>query len=178
MGSTVDPATTARPGWSLRSTWRPDVRRRELLVALAAAGLAACSAPVVATAPAQTANPLLAMPLHNMWPMRYQQAPQAVRGAYAFAVDHRAELRYIPCFCGCGQSAGHRDNFDCFVKDQTAPGTFILDPHGFACGTCVGVALDAKAMLASGLSLKAIRAAIDAKWSEAGPATPTLYPDE
>jgi len=98
--------------------------------------------------------------------------------AYAFAVDHRAELRYIPCFCGCGTSAGHRDNFDCFVKDQTAPGTFILDPHGFACGTCVGVALDTKALLASGLSLKAIRAAIDAKWSEVGPATPTPYPDE
>ena len=154
------------------------MRRRELLLAAAASALAACAAPVVTKASAQPASSLLAMPLHDMWPMRYQQAPQAVREAYAFAVDHRAELRYIPCFCGCGTSAGHRDNFDCFVKDQTAPGTFILDPHGFACGTCVGVALDTKALLASGLSLKAIRAAIDAKWSEAGPATPTPYPDE
>ena len=154
------------------------MRRRELLLAAAASALAACAAPVVTKASAQPASSLLAMPLHDMWPMRYQQAPQAVRGAYAFAVDHRAELRYIPCFCGCGTSAGHRDNFDCFVKDQTAPGTFILDPHGFACGTCVGVALDTKALLASGLSLKAIRAAIDAKWSEVGPATPTPYPDE
>jgi hypothetical protein len=154
------------------------VRRRELLVAVAATALAACAAPVVTKASAQPASSLLAMPLQDMWPMRYQQAPQAVREAYAFAVDHGAELRYIPCFCGCGISAGHRDNFDCFVKDQTAPGTFILDPHGFACGTCVGVALDTKALLASGRSLKAIRAAIDAKWSEAGPATPTPYPDE
>ncbi len=154
------------------------MRRRELLVAFAATALTACAAPVVTKASAQPASSLLAMPLHDIWPMRYQQAPQAVREAYAFAVDHGAELRYIPCFCGCGTSAGHRDNFDCFVKDQTAPGTFILDPHGFACGTCVGVALDTKALLASGLSLKAIRAAIDAKWSEAGPATPTPYPDE
>ncbi|HEY8861400.1 MAG TPA: PCYCGC motif-containing (lipo)protein [Candidatus Limnocylindria bacterium] len=154
------------------------MRRRELLLAAAASALAACAAPVVTKASAQPASSLLAMPLHDMWPMRYQQAPQAVREAYAFAVDHRAELRYIPCFCGCGTSAGHRDNFDCFVKDQTAPGTFMLDPHGFACGTCVGVALDTKALLASGLSLKAIRAAIDAKWSEVGPATPTPYPDE
>ena len=154
------------------------MRRRELLLAAAASALAACAAPVVTKASAQPASSLLAMPLHDMWPMRYQQAPQAVREAYAFAVDHRAELRYIPCFCGCGTSSGHRDNFDCFVKDQTAPGTFILDPHGFACGTCVGVALDTKALLASGLSLKAIRAAIDAKWSEVGPATPTPYPDE
>lgn len=154
------------------------MRRRELLLAAAASALAACAAPVVTKASAQPASSLLAMPLHDMWPMRYQQAPQAVRGAYAFAVDHRAELRYIPCFCGCGQTAGHRDNWDCFVKEQTGADTFILDPHGFACGTCVGVALDTKAMLASGLSLKAIRAAIDAKWSEAGPATPTPYPDE
>lgn len=154
------------------------MRRRELLLAAAASALAACAAPVVTKASAQPASSLLAMPLHDMWPMRYQQAPQAVREAYAFAVDHRAELRYIPCFCGCGTSAGHRDNFDCFVKDQTAPGTFMLDPHGFACGTCVGVALDTKAMLASGMSLKEIRAAIDAKWMEMGPSASTPYPDE
>jgi len=153
------------------------MRRREFLVALAGTALAACSAPIVGKAPAPTSNSLLAMPLHGMWPARYAQAPQEVRDAYAFAVDHKAQLRYIPCFCGCAQT-GHRDNWDCFVKEQTGADTFILDPHGFACGTCVGVALDTKAMLASGLSLKAIRAAIDAKWSEAGPATPTPYPDE
>jgi hypothetical protein len=113
-----------------------------------------------------------------MWPAEYRQAPPTVREAYAFAVDHRAELRYIPCVCGCGTSSGHLNNFDCFVKDQTAPDAFILDRHGFACGTCVGVALDTKSLLASGLGLKAIRVAIDAKWSVAGPATPTAYPDE
>lgn len=155
------------------------VRRRELLVAAGATALAACAAPVVARTPSPPpANSLLAMPLRDVWPAEYRQAPQVVRDAYAFAVDHRAELRYIPCFCGCGASAGHRDNFDCFVKGQTAPGTFLLDRHGFACGTCVGVALDTKSMLASGLRLKAIRAAIDAKWSATGPATPTPYPDE
>jgi hypothetical protein len=154
------------------------MRRRELLVALAGTALAACAAPVATSTPATTSNPLLAMPLRGTWPARYQQAPQVVREAYAFAVDHRAELRYIPCFCGCGQSSSHRNNWDCFVKEQTGPGTFILDPHGFACGTCVGVALDAKAMLGRGLSLKAVRAAIDAKWGETGPATPTAYPDE
>lgn len=154
------------------------MRRREFLVALAGTALAACSAPIVGKAPAPTSNALLAMPLHSMWPARYAQAPQAVRDAYAFAVDHKAQLRYIPCFCGCGQTAGHRDNWDCFVKEETAPGRFILDPHGFACGTCVGVALDTKAMLASGMSLKAIRTAIDAKWMETWPSTSTPHPDE
>ncbi|HEY8806293.1 MAG TPA: PCYCGC motif-containing (lipo)protein [Candidatus Limnocylindria bacterium] len=140
--------------------------------------IAACTAPVATTRPTLIPSSLLAMPDMGMWPVRYQQAPQAVRDAYAFAVDHQAELRYIPCFCGCGQTAGHRDNWDCFVKEQTGPGTFILDPHGLSCGTCVGVALDTKAMVAGGMSLKAIRAAIDAKWSVAGPSTPTPYPND
>jgi len=154
------------------------VRRRELLVAIAATALAACTAPAATSAPPKTASSLTAMPLRDVWPMEYRKAPSAVQDAYAFAVDHRAELRYIPCFCGCGASAGHRDNFDCFVKGQTAPGTFILDRHGFSCGTCVGVALDTKALLGSGVGLTAVRAAIDAKWSGTGPATPTPYPDE
>ncbi|MEA2661737.1 MAG: hypothetical protein QOH08_1309 [Chloroflexota bacterium] len=156
------------------------MRRRDLLVALGGAALAACAAPVASkmspTLP--TPNALLAMPSRNVWPARYRQAPQAVRDAYAFAAGHEAELRYIPCFCGCGISAGHKDNFDCFIKAETLPGTVILDAHGFTCGTCVGVALDTKAMLAGGMSLKAIRAAIDAKWSTTGPATTTPYPDE
>lgn len=154
------------------------MRRREFLVALSGTALAAYSAPAVAKASAPTSSSLLAMPLNSVWPTRYTQAPQEVRDAYAFAVDHKAQLRYLPCFCGCDQTPGHRDNWDCFVKGQTGPDTFILDPHGFACGTCVGVALDTKALFAQGLSLTAVRAAIDAKWSEAGPATPTPYPDE
>ena len=155
------------------------MRRRKLLIGAAAMALAACAAPVVTKVPAsQPASSLLARPLRDIWPIEYRQAPSAVREAYAFAVDHRDQLRYIPCFCGCGTSAGHRDNFDCFVKGQTGPDSFILDRHGFACGTCVVVALDTKSLLAGGLGLKAIRAAIDAKWSATGPATPTPYPDE
>lgn len=120
---------------------------------------------------------LLAMPDMGMWPARYQQAPQQVRDAYAFAVGHQAEMRYIPCYCGCGISSGHLNNWDCFVKDQTAPTTYVLDPHGLTCGTCVGIALETKAMLAGGMTVKAIRAAIDARWLSAGPATRTPYPE-
>lgn len=121
---------------------------------------------------------MLAKPGSAMWPDRYQQAPASVRNAYRFAVDHQAELQYIPCFCGCGVSTGHRNNWDCFVKEQIDAGTFILDPHGLACGTCVGVALDTKALLASEMRLTAVRAAIDEKWSSAGPPTRTPYPKD
>ena len=155
------------------------MRRRALLTAFAGLAAAACAAPDVTTAgPTPIPTSLLAMPSMGMWPLRYQQAPRQVRDAYVFAVAHRAELRYIPCFCGCGESAGHRNNWDCFVKEQTGPDTFVLDPHGLACGTCVGVALDTKALLAAGLRLSAIRAEIDARWSSAGPSTRTPYPDD
>jgi nitroreductase len=153
------------------------MRRREFLLALGGIALAACAAPRV-SASATPVNPLLAMPLKGVWPIKYENAPQPVRDAYAYAVDHRAQLRYIPCFCGCGEEFGHRNNWDCFVKEQPAPNTFILEPHGFGCGTCVYVALDAKAMLADGRSLLEVRKAIDAKWKAAGPATRTPYPDE
>lgn len=155
------------------------MRRRHFLTALAGIAAAACVAPVAAkTGPTPIPSSLLAMPSMGMWPVRYQQAPQMVRDAYAFAVDHKAELRYIPCFCGCGETAGHRNNWDCFVKEQTGPSTFVLDPHGLACGTCVGVALDTKALLAGGMRLTAVRAAIDEKWRSTGPATRTPYPDD
>ncbi len=90
---------------------------------------------------------------------------------------HSEILHYMPCFCGCGRE-GHKDNYDCFVREQTAPGTYLLDPHGLTCGVCVGVALDSKALLAQGLSRKAIRSAIDAKWAAAGPPTPTPLPPD
>lgn len=153
------------------------MRRRGLLLAIAGTALASC-APAIAKATPTRPSSLLAIPLQDVWPAQYRSAPPPAQEAYAYAVDHRDQLRYIPCFCGCGDSSGHRNNWDCFVKQQTGPNTFILDPHGFGCGTCVYVALDAKAWLADGRSLLDVRTAIDAKWKAVGPATPTPYPDE
>jgi hypothetical protein len=36
-------------------------------------------------------------------------------------------MRYMPCFCGCGQNAGHRNNRDCYVKAVNADGSVIVD---------------------------------------------------
>ena len=90
---------------------------------------------------------------------------------------HPEILHFVPCFCGCGRE-GHTDNYDCFIREQPAPGSYLLDPHGLTCGVCVGVALDSKALLAQGLSRPAIRAAVDRKWASAGPATPTPIPTD
>ncbi|MDP9283071.1 MAG: PCYCGC domain-containing protein [Chloroflexota bacterium] len=153
------------------------MRRRSFLIGLAGLGLAACARGQDSVAPTMSAQlPLIATPSRNIWPAQYRQAPAAVQEAYAFALAHPAVLKYVPCFCGCG-ATGHLSNYDCFARSQTTPGSFVLDAHGFACGTCVGVALDSKSLLEQGLSVKAIRQAIDARWSSAGPATRTPMPD-
>src|SRR5215831_10522366 len=60
---------------------------------------------------------------------RYQLAPEAIlpeglryasdeiREAYRFAAANRDILRYIPCYCGCGEQ-GHTNNASCYVKDS------------------------------------------------------------
>ncbi|HEV8656052.1 MAG TPA: PCYCGC motif-containing (lipo)protein [Candidatus Limnocylindria bacterium] len=152
------------------------MRRREFIFAVVGVTLAGCSQELSPAAPAPTAElPLIATPARNVWPPQYRQAPAAVQEAYAFALSHGALLTYIPCFCGCG-GMGHRSNYDCFARSQKTPGTFVLDTHGFGCGTCVNVALESKALLAEGFSVKAIRQTIDAKWSSVGPATRTPLP--
>ncbi len=33
----------------------------------------------------------------------------------------------MPCFRGCGQNAGHRNNCDCYVQQVNADGSVVLD---------------------------------------------------
>ena len=65
----------------------------------------------------------------SILPSDIRQAPSDVREAYRFAIANREILRYIPCYCGCGRSAGHKDNFDCYVSQPRSEGWSILDTH-------------------------------------------------
>jgi uncharacterized protein with PCYCGC motif len=47
---------------------------------------------------------------------------------YRYAVDHREELRYIPCTCGCAD-AGHKSNGDCYVKAVQRDGSLTFTSH-------------------------------------------------
>jgi hypothetical protein len=51
-----------------------------------------------------------------------------VQRLYRYAVEHADELRYMPCFCGCGRF-GHRSNHDCYVKAYHADGTVTFTSH-------------------------------------------------
>src|SRR3989304_2587676 len=44
-------------------------------------------------------------------------APEDVRMAYQFAMDHPNIMMWMPCYCGCGQHSGHKSAKNCFIKE-------------------------------------------------------------
>ena len=61
------------------------------------------------------------------WPDFVIAAGPEVQRLYAFQVEHGDLMRYIPCFCGCDASAGHRNNRDCYIKAINPDGTIVFD---------------------------------------------------
>lgn len=53
---------------------------------------------------------------------------EELRQLYRYAVDNEADLRYIPCTCGCGKF-GHKDNRHCYVKAEHAGGSLTFTSH-------------------------------------------------
>jgi hypothetical protein len=97
---------------------------------------------------------------------------EVVQAVYEFAARHPEVLQYVPCFCGCDRSAGHRGNHDCFVKRRAADGRIIeWDSHGYGCAICIDVARDSMQMFNAGAKPASIRAAIDSKYGSRGPNT-------
>ena len=63
-----------------------------------------------------------------VWPDFVTRAGPEVKRLYEFQITHGELMRYMPCFCGCGQNAGHRSNRDCYVREVKADGSVVLDP--------------------------------------------------
>lgn len=62
-----------------------------------------------------------------VWPNFVTQADPEVRRLYEFQITHGELMRYMPCFCGCGRTDGHRSNRDCYVREVKADGSVVLD---------------------------------------------------
>ncbi len=58
-----------------------------------------------------------------------QSAPKNAAKAYQFAIDRPDLLSQVPCYCGCGQDAGHKSNLDCFIKQRNGD-KVLFDRHG------------------------------------------------
>ena len=62
----------------------------------------------------------------SILPADIRSAPVEVREAYRFALANRNTLRYIPCYCGCGEQ-GHTSNASCYFQDNSTPEKPIFD---------------------------------------------------
>ena len=62
----------------------------------------------------------------SILPSDIRKAPEDVREAYRFALANRSRLRYIPCYCGCGEQ-GHTSNASCYFKDDSTPEKPVFD---------------------------------------------------
>lgn len=84
-------------------------------------------------------------------------------------------LQWIPCYCGCGDHAGHRSSLNCFVKQVNQNSSVVWDDHGTRCNVCLEIAAEAIKMKQDGKTVKEIRQYIDEKYKE-GYANPTDTP--
>jgi hypothetical protein len=51
-----------------------------------------------------------------------------IQRLYRYALERGDDLRYIPCFCGCGRF-GHKNNQDCYIKSFNRDGTVTFTSH-------------------------------------------------
>ncbi|RAP76846.1 hypothetical protein DL346_10570 [Paenibacillus montanisoli] len=110
-------------------------------------------------------------------PAFLDHASDHVKLAYAAAAGVSDVLPYIPCYCGCGDSAGHQSNLNCFIQQVQSDGTVVWDDHGTRCGVCMDIAMMTADMKIKGKSVKEIRTIIDQTFSEGyAKATPTPMP--
>jgi hypothetical protein len=98
--------------------------------------------------------------------------PEAMRVVYEAAAKSADLLEWIPCYCGCGESAGHLNSLNCFVNKINEDGSVVWDDHGTRCDTCLEIAATSINMKTAGESNLEIRQFIDENYKE-GYAEPT-----
>jgi hypothetical protein len=96
-------------------------------------------------------------------PPRVSRSPEGFHGPYAFAARHPDILRSIPCYCGCRREA-HDSVLACFVKRTTTSGLPVWNDHGLTCPMCVNIVGETMLMSRRGMSVRAIRDAIDSHY--------------
>lgn len=99
-----------------------------------------------------------------------------LQSLYLAVAQHQELLEYIPCYCGCGESVNHKNNYDCFIYENKPSGAVVWDDHATKCGVCLKIANEAINDFTQGKSVKEIRHIIDEKYKN-GYAKPTPTPE-
>jgi hypothetical protein len=98
--------------------------------------------------------------------------PAQAQEAYLAAEQHQDLFVHLPCYCGCAVlPEPHRHLLDCFLKPAGG-----YDTHASSCSTCVDIALETVKADEEGLGHAAIRALVEARFSDRGPPTKTALP--
>lgn len=100
---------------------------------------------------------------------------EEIRIAYKVAAEAADFLEWMPCYCGCGESVGHRSNKNCFIQEIEADGSVVWDDHGTRCGVCMQIAVTTYQLKEQGKSVQEVRRAIDDMY-KSGFAKPTPTP--
>jgi hypothetical protein len=124
------------------------------LVLIIAGAAVAVVAPRVGSAPKEA-------------PFGLDGQPAETIAGYGFAVAHEELVAAIPCYCGCGQSLGHRSLLDCFLQ----PGGAGYESHASGCVICLREAADIDRLSQEGLTTDDIRDWIDQEYRKYGPPT-------
>ncbi len=111
----------------------------------------------------------------DILPTFLDDKPEEMRLVYQMAGTATDIIKWIPCYCGCGESAGHGSNLNCFIDEVREDGSVIWDDHGTRCQVCLEIAVLSVKMTQDGKSLKEVREFIDENYKE-GYAKPTDTP--
>lgn len=109
-------------------------------------------------------------------PTFLQSQPEEIAAVYEIVFNYADDLQWIPCYCGCGESAGHRSSLNCFIAEINED-TILWDDHGTRCLVCLETALESAKRSYDGQAIEDIRKYIDEKYKEGyAEPTPTAMP--
>lgn len=113
----------------------------------------------------------------NQLPRFLDGQTEDIRLVYEASGKAHEILQWIPCYCGCGESAGHKNNLQCFIAEIREDGSVVWDDHGTRCIVCLEIAAKSILLYQEGKSLNEIRQIIDDTYKEGfAEPTPTQLP--
>src|SRR5699024_9899740 len=103
------------------------------------------------------------------------ESDENMQTLYLAVAQHQDLLQQIPCYCGCGESADHTSNYDCFTHDNSQKAV-TWDNHAITCQACLDIAAKSISKSIDGIPVQDIRKDIDQEYKE-DYADPTPTPE-